>query len=187
MCDYNLGVELLAPIVGIEPPMPCDVEGAALKYFDATQAAALTRKLTVAREFMCRDLIRQMHDRPILTNPGVVREWLTTYCANFDQMVFLVLFLDYRQKLISAQEMFRGTINESRVFPRQVVKAALEQNAAAVIVAHNSPAFFKEISQSDKELSPKLKEALALVDVEVLDFFIVAGLETISFVEEGLI
>ena len=101
--------------------------------------------------------------------------------------MFAVLFLDTRHRLIEYAEMFQGTIDSAEVHPREVVKAALRHNAAAVIVSHNHPSGNPEPSAADQALTQRLREALGLVDVRVLDHVIVAGNATASFAERGLI
>jgi len=98
-----------------------------------------------------------------------------------------VLFLDNQHRLLVAEEMFRGTLAQTSVHPREVVKAALSRNAAAVIFAHNHPSGVAEPSRADELLTQALKQALALVDIRALDHFVVAGREIVSFAERGLI
>ncbi|NYT80324.1 DNA repair protein RadC [Alcaligenaceae bacterium] len=121
------------------------------------------------------------------TSPAVVKEYLTAKLAGFDVEVFAVLFLDSRHRLIEYVEMFQGSLNQASVYPREVVKAALQRHAAAVIVAHNHPSGSPEPSEADKALTTHLKKALALLDVRTLDHIIVAGQETVSFAERGLL
>lgn len=121
------------------------------------------------------------------TSPALVKEYLSTKLAGFEHEVFAVLFLDTRHRLIAYAEMFRGTIDGASVHPREVVKEALRFNAAAVIFSHNHPSGNPEPSGADKALTQRLKDALALVDVRTLDHVIVAGANTASFAERGLI
>ena len=100
---------------------------------------------------------------------------------------FVAIFLDAQHHVISVEELFRGTLTQTSVYPREVVKASLKHNAAAVIFAHNHPSGVTEPSQSDRMLTDALKQALALVDVRVLDHFVVAGNQTMSFAERGMI
>ena len=103
-------------------------------------------------------------------------------------LVFVVVFLDVQHRLIMLEEMFRGTLTQTSVYPREVVKAALAHNAAAVVFAHNHPSGVAEPSSADTHLTRELKQALALVDVKVLDHFIVAGTAAaVSFAERGLL
>ena len=121
------------------------------------------------------------------TSPALVKEYLRNKLAGFEHEVFAVLFLDTRHRLIEYREMFHGTIDSASVYPRELVKEALRLNAAAVIVSHNHPSGNPEPSGADKVLTQRLKEALALVDVRMLDHIIVAGGTTTSFAERGLI
>jgi DNA repair protein RadC len=122
-----------------------------------------------------------------LTSPQTVRDFLRTKLAGFTYEVFSVMFLDNRHRLIAFVEMFRGTIDGASVYPREVVKEALRHNAAAVIFAHNHPSGVAEPSQADELITLRLKDALGLVDIRVLDHVIVAGNETTSFAARGLI
>ena len=124
---------------------------------------------------------------PLLTNPQAVRDYLRLRIANLEHEVFVVLFLDAQHRLIACEEMFRGTLAQTSVYPREVVKAALKHNAAAVIFAHNHPSGVAEPSRADELLAQSLKEALALVDCKVLDHFVVGGTSIISFAERGLL
>ena len=119
------------------------------------------------------------------SSPAVVKEYLRTKLAGFEHEVFAVLFLDTRHRLIEYVEMFRGTIDGAEVHPREVVKAALQYNAAAVIFAHNHPSGNPEPSAADRALTQRLKEALTLVEVRTLDHVIVAGDQTTAFAERG--
>jgi DNA repair protein RadC len=121
------------------------------------------------------------------TSPQAVRDYLRLRIADLEHEVFVVLFLDAQHRLIVCEEMFRGTLAQTSVYPREVVKAALKHNAAAVIFAHNHPSGVAEPSRADELLTTSLKQALALVDIKTLDHFIVAGDKTISFAERGLL
>jgi DNA repair protein RadC len=152
-----------------------------------TRDALVSHKLAVARELLLRDLAERMKTEPVLSAPAVVRDWLRLYCANLEHEVFLILLLDAQNRLIEARELFRGTLSQTSVYPREVVKATLARNAAAVMFAHNHPSGVAEPSRADELLTQSLKQALALVDVRVLDHFVVAGARTESFAERGLI
>ena len=149
--------------------------------------ALVSYKLAVARELLLRDLAERMKSEPVLTAPGTVRDWLRMYCANLEHEVFIILLLDSQNRLIEAQELFRGTLSQTSVYPREVVKYTLARNAAAVLFAHNHPSGVAEPSRADELLTQNLKQALALVDVRVLDHFVVAGTSTVSFAERGLV
>jgi DNA repair protein RadC len=146
----------------------------------------IAHQLGVARELLLRDLRAQMQRGPVMDSPQVLRDWLSLYCAGLEYEVFIVLFLTTQHALIEAVPIFRGTLTQTAVYPREVVKLALSHNAAAVAFAHNhqgSP----EPSRADEFLTQNLRFALALVDVRVLDHFIVAGDQLVSFAERGLL
>lgn len=122
-----------------------------------------------------------------MTSPQVVRDFLRTKLAELPHEVFVALLLDAQNRLVQYVELFRGTLAQTSVYPREVVKTALAYNAAAMILAHNHPSGVAEPSRADELLTQSLKQALALVDVRVLDHFIVAGADTLSFAERGLL
>ena len=149
--------------------------------------ALVSYKLAVARELLLRDLAERMKAEPVLSAPATVRDWLRLYCAHLEHEVFIILLLDSQNRLIEAHELFRGTLSQTSVYPREVVKYTLARNAAAVVFAHNHPSGVAEPSRADELLTQNLKQALALVDVRVLDHFVVAGTSTVSFAERGLV
>ena len=120
-----------------------------------------------------------------LNSPQMVRDFLRIKLAALEHEVFAVLMLDAQHRLIEYQEMFRGTVTQTSVYPREVVKESLARNAVAVILAHCHPSGVAQPSKADELLTRTLKEALSLVDVQVLDHFIVAGDEVLSFAESG--
>ena len=135
-----------------------------------------------------RQVIDQKMQRGTLfDSPVTVKTYLCTKLSGFDHEVFAVLFLDSRHRLIDYMEMFRGTIDGATVHPREVVKEALRCNAAALILSHNHPSGSPEPSAADRALTARLKQALDLVDVRVVDHVIVAGSTTASFAERGLL
>ena len=144
-------------------------------------------KLLVAKELVRRSLMEVMGQRDVLSSPASVRDYLRMTLAGRDYEVFMVLFLDAQNRVIEAEEMFRGTLTQTSVYPREVVKRSLVMNAAAVIFAHNHPSGVGEPSRADELLTQSLKQALALVDVKVLDHFVVAGSGVMSFAERGLL
>ena len=147
-----------------------------------------TRIIDAAKELMTRALAESMRQGDALSDPASVRDFLRLRLAGLPHEVFMVLALDAQNRLIEAVELFRGTLTQTSVYPREVVKLALERNAAAVIFAHNHPSGFAEPSTADETLTRTLKSALALVDVRVLDHFIVAGtVMPLSLAERGLI
>ena len=144
-------------------------------------------KLQAARELAARAITEELKDRDVLNSPLAVRRLLQHRLAGLPHEVFVVLLLDAQHRVIAIEELFRGTLTQTSVYPREVVKAALRANAAAVIFAHNHPSGVAEPSNADEMLTRTLKTALALVDIQVLDHFIVAGGATTSFAERGLL
>ena len=138
-------------------------------------------------EMSRRALSEQLQQRDVLASPQAVRDYLVLKLGGLRREVFLVLFLDTQNRLLASEEMFSGSLSETSVYPREVLKRALYHNAAAVIFAHNHPSGIAQQSQADELLTKQLKQALALVDVRVLDHFIVAGNNTLSFLERGLL
>ena len=135
-----------------------------------------------------RALAQKMSERDALSSPQAVRDFLQIKLAALAHEVFVVLLLDTRNRLIQAHELFRGTLSQTSVYPREVCRLALQKNAAAVIFAHNHPSGAGEPSTADRSLTTQLKAALELIDVRVLDHFIVApGLPALSFAERGLL
>ncbi|MGZ4958998.1 MAG: RadC family protein [Methylomonas sp.] len=122
-----------------------------------------------------------------LTSPDVTRAYLSAQLRGYSYEVFACLFLDNQHRVIAWEELFRGTIDGASVYPREVAKRALFHHAAAVIFAHNHPSGIDEPSQADRQLTDKLKQALALFDIRVLDHFIVGDGDPFSFAEHGLI
>ena len=122
-----------------------------------------------------------------LSSPAAVRDYLRLALTDKAHEVFVVIFLDAQNRAIATEEMFRGTLTQTSVYPREIVKAALINNAASVIFAHNHPSGVAEPSRADELLTHALKQALALVDVKVLDHFVVGGTAVISFAERGLL
>jgi DNA repair protein RadC len=144
-------------------------------------------KLQAARELAARAIAEDLQGRSALTSPGAVRDLLKHKLAGLPHEVFICIQLDAQHRVIAIEELFRGTLTQTSVYPREVVKASLRANAAAVIFAHNHPSGVPQPSQADELLTRNLKEALSLVDVKVLDHFIVAGTQAISFAERGLL
>jgi DNA repair protein RadC len=128
-----------------------------------------------------------LQGRDAMTSPQAVRDYLRTRLACLPHEVFACMFLDAQHRLIACEELFRGTLAQTSVYPREVVKAALTHNAAAVIFAHNHPSGVAEPSRADELLTASLKQALALVDVRALDHFVVTGSDAVSFAERGLL
>ncbi len=144
-------------------------------------------KLQAACELAARAITEELRHRECLTSPGAVRDLLKLKLAGLPHEVFVCIQLDAQHRVIAVEELFRGTLTQTSVYPREVVKAALKANAAAVIFAHNHPSGVAQPSQADELLTRNLREALSLVDVKVLDHFIVAGTSCLSFAERGLL
>ena len=150
--------------------------------------SAKAAQLKASFELAKRALSQEMLARDTFASPATVRQWLKLQLANRPHEVFMALWLDAQNRLIDSEELFQGTLTQTSVYPREVVKSALAHNAAAVILAHNHPSGASEPSRADELLTRTLKEALAMVDVKLLDHFIVAGSSLpLSFAERGLI
>ncbi len=132
-------------------------------------------------------VLEQVKNKDVLTNPDKVREFLKYKISALEHEVFVALFLDNRHRLILYKELFRGTIDGASVYSREVVKEALAFNASAMIVAHNHPSGVAEPSLADESITKRLKDALALVDIRLLDHLIVGCDEVVSLAERGRI
>ena len=144
-------------------------------------------QLQAALEMARRALREQLAAGDALGSPAAVRDYLRLKMQSLPHEVFVALFLDAQNRVLAAEELFRGTLTQASVYPREVVKRALFHNAGGVILAHNHPSGVAEPSRADETLTQALKQALALVDVRVLDHFIVAGSGVLSFAERGLL
>ncbi len=123
----------------------------------------------------------------VITSPGDTKDFFIMQFAGLEHEVFSCLFLDTRHRVLSFRELFVGTIDGCSVHPREVVKAGLKHNSAAVIFGHNHPSGVPEPSQADQRLTQRLREALSLIDIRVLDHIVVGGSQAVSFAELGLI
>lgn len=144
-------------------------------------------QLQAVLELAKRSISEELQFNSTLSSPHAVKQFLQLQIGNKQYESFTVLFLDVKNRLISAQELFRGSLSHASVYPREVVKTALSYNAASLILAHNHPSGSTEPSQADLSLTQTLKSALALVDIRVLDHFIVANNQIYSFAENGQI
>lgn len=148
------------------------------------KAALLHASVELAR----RAIVNPMKERNALSSPQAVRDWLRLSLGGLQHEVFVALWLDSQNRLIATEELFHGTLTQTSVYPREVVKRALACNAGSVILAHNHPSGLAEPSTADQMLTSTLKQTLALIDVKVLDHFIItSGAEPLSFAERGLI
>ena len=154
-----------------------------IKGLGPAKRAELAAVLELAR----RSLAQQFVERPLFDAPGKVKDFLRLQLSGHAHEVFAVLFVDAQGRLLRLEEMFRGTLTQTSVYPREVVKRALELQAASVILAHNHPSGAAEPSRADEFLTQTLKNALALIDVRVLDHMVVGHGTVISFAERGLL
>ena len=138
-------------------------------------------------ELARRALTQEMAQQPVFDRPEQVKNYLQLQLGGRGFEVFAVMFLDSQQRLLKLEEMFRGTLTQTSVYPREVVKRALDLHAGAVVLAHNHPSGAAEPSRADEYLTQTLKSALALIDVRVLDHLIVGRNEVVSFAERGLL
>lgn len=142
-------------------------------------------KLLAAVELVKRALRENIRNGSVLSSPAAVRDYLRLHLMGKEHEVFMALFLDAQNRVLETEELFRGTLTQTSVYPREVVKRALKHNAAAVIFAHNHPSGVAEPSRADEALTAALKQSLALVDVKVLDHFVVGAGAVMSFAECG--
>lgn len=142
-------------------------------------------QLQAVLELARRAISEELQSGAVINSPQTVKQYLQLMLGNKTYESFAVLFLDVKNRLIASEELFRGTLTHTSVYPREIVKAALAHNAASLIFAHNHPSGSPEPSAADHTLTEALKKALALVDVRVLDHFIVAGAQVYSFAEHG--
>jgi DNA repair protein RadC len=156
----------------------CEVRG-----MGPAKYAQLQAVLEMAR----RALVEKMKNGDAMSSPQSVRDYLRLTLQGKKHEIFLGIFLDAQNRTIATEELFKGTLTQTSVYPREVVKRALHHNAAAIIFAHNHPSGVAEPSRADEILTQSLKQALALVDVNVLDHFIVGAGSAMSFAERGLI
>ncbi len=138
-------------------------------------------------EMSRRALMEEMQGADALHSPGQVRDYLCLRLGGLKREVFMVLFLDAQNRVVAQEELFSGTLTQTSVYPREVVKRALHHNAASVIFAHNHPSGVAQQSRADEMLTDALKQALALVDIRTLDHIVVAGNSSLSFAEQGLL
>ncbi|AOT09838.1 RadC family protein [Pseudoalteromonas luteoviolacea] len=137
---------------------------------------------------LCKRYLKEGCERAFkFDSPNMVFDYLSIQLKGLEHEAFMVLYLDSQHQLIKDEILFRGTINAASVYPREVVKAALKHNAAAIICAHNHPSGVSEPSRADKILTEKLQKALSLMDIKVLDHVIVAGNRCVSFADMGLL
>ena len=157
-----------------------------LQAFKGLGPAKQAELLAVA-ELARRALAERLREREAFAAPGLVKEYLQLHLAHKAHEVFAVLFLDSQHRLLALEELFRGTLSQTSVYPREVVLRALHHRCAAVVLAHNHPSGSVQPSRADEALTQNLKSALALVDVRVLDHIIVGQGQALSMAEQGLL
>lgn len=179
----QMGQELLKTFGGLSGLLNTPAEALKkIKGLGPAKRAEIVAVLELAR----RALASQLQEKPLFGNPQAIRDYLQLQLGSREHEVFAVLFLDTQHRLIVLEEMFRGTLAQTSVYPREVVVRALALNAASVVLAHNHPSGSAQASRADELITQTLKAALALVDVRVLDHFIVTRSEAVSMAELGL-
>ena len=179
----QMGQELLSTFGGVSGLLNTPAEALKkIKGLGPAKRAEIVAVLELAR----RALASQLQEKPLFGNPQAIRDYLQLQLGSREHEVFAVLFLDTQHRLIVLEEMFRGTLAQTSVYPREVVVRALALNAASVVLAHNHPSGSAQASRADELVTQTLKAALALVDVRVLDHFIVTRSEAVSMAELGL-
>ncbi len=143
-------------------------------------------ELLAVFELSRRALSQRLKEREVFHTPGAVKQYLQLQLAHKNHEVFAVLFLDSQNRMLGLEELFRGTLSQTSVYPREVVMRALHHQAAAVVLSHNHPSGSVQPSRADEHLTQTLKASLALVDVRVLDHIIVGQGQTLSMAEQGL-
>jgi len=183
MTAVDSGRELLTSAVNLKALL--DEEPAKLAQrpgLGAARACALHAALELGRRYLACELQRES-----LTHPAAAADFLRTRIGAYPYEVFACLFLDQRQRVLAFEELFRGSIDGASVYPREVVRRCLAHNAAAVVFAHNHPSGVAEPSQADREITAELKKALAMIDVRVLDHFIIGSGVPTSLASRGLL
>jgi len=180
----DLARDLLAELGGLKGLFGADQKGfCRVRGLGKAKYAQVQAMLALSRRY----LEEEIKDRDLLTSPETTRAYLKAQLYHHAREVFACVFLDNRHRVIRCEELFHGTIDGANVHPREVVRRALELHAAAVIFAHNHPSGVTEASQADLRITQRLKDALALVDVRVLDHFIVGEGDAASLAEQGLL
>lgn len=180
-------LELLSLLIG-EKTVARMYQGSLLSLFTTGAVdQEIHPRITAARELVKRMLKEELKRSSVLASPADVRDYIRLLLIGKEYEVFVVLFLDAQNRVIETEELFRGTLTQTSVYPREVVKRALRFNSAAVILAHNHPSGVAEPSHADEALTQTLKQSLSLVDIKVLDHFIVGGNSVMSFAERGLV
>jgi len=174
-------VDTFGGIAGLLHTSAADLQR--IKGLGPAKRAELVAVLELAR----RALAQQLQDKPLFTTPQAVRDYLQLQLGSRPHEIFAVLFLDSQHRLIALEELFRGTLTQTSVYPREVVLRALAHQCGSVVLAHNHPSGAAQPSRADEALTQTLKAALALVDVRVLDHFVVTRTQAVSMAELGLL
>ena len=179
----QMGQELISTFGGVSGLLNTPAEALKkIKGLGPAKRAEIVAVLELAR----RALASQLQEKTIFSNPQAIRDYLQLQLGSREHEIFAVLFLDASHRLIVLEEMFRGTLTQTSVYPREVVVRALTLNAANVVLAHNHPSGTAQASRADEAITQTLKAALALIDVRVLDHFIVTRTAAVSMAEMGL-
>ena len=178
--------DLLGELIGVQELVQ-QYKGSLQPFFADGPKLQPNKKCAVARELVKRWLCEELMSNTVFAQPSSVTDYLKIHFAGREYESFVVLFLDAHNRLILIEELFRGTLTQTSVYPREIVKAAMNHNAAAVMFSHNHPSGVPEPSRADENLTQTLKAALALVDVRVLDHLIIAGANSLSLAERGLL
>jgi DNA repair protein RadC len=181
----QMAEEVLATFGGIAGLLHTPADD--LKRIKGLGGSAKRAELVAVMELARRAIAQQLREREVFGSPDAVKHYLQLHLAGKPHEVFAVLFLDAQNRLIAMEELFRGTLTQTSVYPREVVRRALQIEAAAVVLAHNHPSGTVQPSRADEALTQTLKSALALVDVRVLDHVIVAPGDALSMAEKGLL
>jgi DNA repair protein RadC len=179
----ELARELLGEFKGLAGLLGAGDALMKVKGLGATKRVQFSAVVELAR----RSIQEELKTGAALTSPGAVRDYLRLTLGALPNEVFICIWLDAQHRAIRFEQAFQGTLTQTSVYPREIVKSALASNAAAVIFAHNHPSGIAQPSQADELLTRNLRDALALVDVKVLDHFVIAGRQALSFAERGLL
>jgi len=180
----SLAKRPLAELFGMRSPRQAEL----FSVQEASVPYAVTSKLMVARELLRRAMNETMTEIPVtLSSPTCVSDYLRLHLAGRQHECFMVLWFDAQNRLLAAQELFRGTLSQTSVYPREVAKEGLRFNAAAAIFCHNHPSGIADQSRADESITANLKTTLAFFDIKVLDHVIVGETSVMSFAERGLL
>ncbi len=166
-----------------------DLLNASLPEFTAVHGAGPAKfsQLMAARELTRRAMSTELKQRPVMENPASTREYFSIWIGDKPNECFACMYLDARHQVIRCEVLFTGTIDGASVYPRIIVQRCLQLNAAALIIAHNHPSGVAEPSTADQHITIKIKHALALIDIPLLDHLVIGNGETVSFAEQGLL